>query len=193
MKDKKGVLGFETAQSVIMILLILAVIVIALFLALSTMLPIIQTTDTLSGSKTNESLGTVVNTGNETFAVVGVYQGLDCSAITVKNWTGSATINSANYSQMSASDGSNCMLNTRTTSGAGTNNTIWVVDYSYTYYGEGAVGTNNVNNNITSGVVKFMSYIPTIFTIMAIVVIILAIALILFAVNRFGGRSEGGL
>lgn len=103
-KDKRGVLGFETAKEVILTLLVLAVMVIAVFLALT-------------------------------------------------------TLNNAGI---------------------------------FTAGSQSANDTNMVINNITTGTVKFFGYIPTIFTILAIVVIILAIALILFAVNRFGGR-EGGL
>lgn len=52
--------------------------------------------------------------------------------------------------------------------------------------------TSLIIGNITSGVVKFFGYIPTVFTVLAIVCIILAIALILFAVNRFGGGEAIG-
>lgn len=104
--NKKGVLGFETAKEVIVALLILAVLVIAVFLALT----VLQ----------NSSIFT----------------------------SGSQSQNN----------------------------------------------TNLVINNITYGTTLFFGYIPTIMQILAIVVIILAISLILYAVYRFGGSGrEAGL
>lgn len=53
--------------------------------------------------------------------------------------------------------------------------------------------TSNIINNITGGTVDFFENIPTVFTILGAVVIILAVTLILFAVNRFasGAGSTG--
>lgn len=190
MNNKKAQLGLETAKTIILVLLVLGIIAVALFLALSSMLPVIRNIDTQSGSATNESMGTVVNASSTDLAVVNSYQGLDCSItrITLNNGT---VLSLTTYPQTTASDGSDCAIDTTSLSGAGFNNTVWNATYTYTRYGDDAVNSENVNNNITTGVVQFMSYIPTIFTILAIVVIILAIALILFAVNRFSGGEIG--
>jgi uncharacterized membrane protein len=48
--------------------------------------------------------------------------------------------------------------------------------------------TSNVLNNITSGTADFFSNTGTWFSLLAIVVIILIIAIVIFAVNRFGGN-----
>lgn len=55
-----------------------------------------------------------------------------------------------------------------------------------------ANNTNNVINNVTSGTVNFFTNIPTIMTILGAVVIILAVALILYAVSRFAQTGAGG-
>lgn len=48
-------------------------------------------------------------------------------------------------------------------------------------------------NNISTGTANFFSNTGTWFSLLAIVVIILIIAIVIFAVNRFGGSSRGGL
>ncbi len=56
--------------------------------------------------------------------------------------------------------------------------------------------TTNIINNITTGATDFFVNIPTVFTILGAVVIILAVTLILFAVARFSqgsGVGRGGL
>ncbi len=54
-----------------------------------------------------------------------------------------------------------------------------------------AADVNSIIGNITSGTVGFFSNIPTVFTILGAVVIILAVTLILFAVNRFSQGTGG--
>lgn len=54
------------------------------------------------------------------------------------------------------------------------------------------LNTNLTIGNITEGTTAFFSNIPTVFTILGAVVIILAVTLILFAVNRFG-KGTGNL
>lgn len=59
----------------------------------------------------------------------------------------------------------------------------------------GSAAANNTNfiiNNITSGTTNFFTNIPTVFTILGAVVIILAVSLILVAVGRFGASANGG-
>ena len=49
--------------------------------------------------------------------------------------------------------------------------------------------TTYIVNNISSGLVSFFSNTGTIFAILVVVVIILAISIIIAAVSRFGGRE----
>jgi len=52
--------------------------------------------------------------------------------------------------------------------------------------------TQNIINNVTSGAASFFSNAGTIFTILGVVVIISAIAIIVVIVNRFGTGARGG-
>lgn len=58
---------------------------------------------------------------------------------------------------------------------------------------QSANDTNSIINNVTKGTTDFFKNIPTVFTILGAVVIILAVVLILFAVNRFSGSTGGSL
>lgn len=57
---------------------------------------------------------------------------------------------------------------------------------------QAANDTDLIIGNITTGTTDFFSNIPTVFTILGAVVIILAVTLILFAVNRFSQGSGAG-
>ena len=50
--------------------------------------------------------------------------------------------------------------------------------------------TDFIINNITNGASNFFEQVPTIFTVLGAVAIILAVTLILFAVNRFSQSSN---
>lgn len=62
----------------------------------------------------------------------------------------------------------------------------------FTAGSQAANDTDNVINNITVGTTQFFANIPTVFVILGAVVIILAVALILFAVSRFSATAAGG-
>lgn len=64
----------------------------------------------------------------------------------------------------------------------------------FTANSKAANDTNLIINNITSGTTTFFGNIPTIMTILGVVIIIAAITIIIAYVSRFGGgRSEAGL
>ena len=54
-----------------------------------------------------------------------------------------------------------------------------------------ANNTGYIIGNITSGTTTFFSYIPTVFTLLGVVVIILVIAIVIVAVTRFQPGSRG--
>ena len=62
----------------------------------------------------------------------------------------------------------------------------------FTAGSQAANDTDIIINNITTGTTNFFGNIPTVFTILGAVVIILAVTLILFAVNRFSQGSGAG-
>lgn len=53
--------------------------------------------------------------------------------------------------------------------------------------------TTNVLNNISTGTESLFSNAGTWMSLLAVVVLILIISVVIFAVNRFGGGSKGGL
>lgn len=57
----------------------------------------------------------------------------------------------------------------------------------------GANATNNIVGNVSNGLVTFFGSTGTIFSIMVVVVIILAISIIIWAVGRFGQQTEGSV
>jgi len=62
----------------------------------------------------------------------------------------------------------------------------------FTTGSQAANDTTNIIQNITTGSTNFFKQIPTVFTILGVVVIILVVAIIIVAVSRFGqaGRTE---
>ena len=56
----------------------------------------------------------------------------------------------------------------------------------------GANATTNIVGNISGGLETFFASTGTIFSILIVVVIILAISIIIWAVGRFGQQTEGG-
>lgn len=56
-----------------------------------------------------------------------------------------------------------------------------------------ANATTNIVGNVSAGLVTFFASTGTIFSILVVVVIILAISIIIWAVGRFGQQSEGAV
>jgi len=53
--------------------------------------------------------------------------------------------------------------------------------------------TTSIVNNVSGGLVTFFASTGTIFSILVVVVIILAISIIIWAVGRFGQQTEGSV
>jgi len=63
----------------------------------------------------------------------------------------------------------------------------------FTTNSQGYNATNGIVNNISSGLSTFFGSTGTIFSILVVVVIILAISIIIWAVGRFGQQTEGAV
>jgi len=61
----------------------------------------------------------------------------------------------------------------------------------FTTNSAGYNATSNIIGNVSSGLVTFFGSTGTIFSILIVVVIILAISIIIWAVGRFGQQTEG--
>ncbi len=186
MKQRNGVLGLDTAKSVIVTFLILSVTGIAVLLALTslqsaTTATVDTTTVGLSTTDYNAWLNitgyplTRVNSSNSQYTLLLIKNATTAGAGTY-NWTiglGNATVNSA---------------------GLVTNLSTAYPNVSITYeyvntYSSGR--TSAITNNVTTGIESFFASTGTIFSILIVVVIILAISIIIWAVGRFGQQTEG--
>lgn len=187
-RDKRGILGLETVGAVIIMLLILAVIAIAAFLALDSLLN--------SGAvSTTRLVNNFAGFGNET--------------ITLNDTpTQPATVNGLvgiTYTNLIVSNATNNTLaDTVVTTGNFTVN----VDGALTTTGFAPFNGTTVNvsassftntipsyevdlvGNVTNGTAEFFANIPTVMVILGAVVIILAVVLIILAVGRISGGAR---
>ena len=184
--NKKGQLSLNTVQAVMITFLVIAVLAVTIIL-LNTKLS--DTTDTIY---TN-----TINFDNTTTATAVNYTGAEVGTYTSSNYRNCVlTVLSAN----NVSDlGPTISSSLYTTSGCsiyivdgpaadGLNNTAWNITGSITYNPD---QVKNVGANISSALEDFFSNTSTIFSILVVVVIILAIGIIIFVVQRFGGSDSG--
>ena len=183
--NKKGQLSLDTVKVVMVTFLILAVIAVALFLGLSSLKTTAEDIDkdTTSFLNHTDQTVTVVNeTGSFLPGASDLLRNCQASVTLVQNGTGGAICDSGNYTvtgcKIAYSSGGNTYCN----------NSLWNVTGSYRYSSErSAMITGNISNATTG----FFSNTGTIFSILVVVVIILAISIIIMAVQKFGGRSSG--
>lgn len=189
LKDKKGVLGLEMVGTVIVILLVLAVISIAMFVALDslTTTSVIPLRTTSVGSPyINETIN--LTTSGATPSEVANLSSVTMADVQLYNLTSGAEIQSPNFTTSGA-----------VITGAGGSGNIFLnqnvlASSNYTH----GVASNAVNlaSNVTTGTADFFNNIPTVMTILGAVIIILAVVLIILAVGRIrlGAKEfeEGG-
>lgn len=178
--NKKGVLNLEAPRAVMIFILTLAVIAIAIFLGLTQLVnttPALNTRTITGNSFSNNTIR--LNDTAQTPAAVAGLRNVVLSSVTVTNATGGPIIQAGNY-----------------TISGGTFIAAIPSQYNGTNVNVSAAYTNDVNadglnivNNVTTGTTGFFTNIPTVFTILGAVVIITAVSLILFAVNRFTQSS----
>ena len=179
MKNKKGIMGFDTAKAVIVALLILGVFAIVFMLTMNTMDTALNLSPS-SGSVVNES--GYINESGYTL-VKSTLDGFILSTVSAINGSDNTTITSGNWT---------------ITNGVVTNATETVYDdakitYTYIYDSDNQNNVDSIVGNSSSGLTTFFSYMPTIFTLLGVVMIILVIAIVIVAVTRFqpGVKSEG--
>jgi len=187
MRDKKAMMGLDTVKVVLVVLLTLGVIAIAMFVALTSLQPAVESLDrSNTGTVTNESTTKAMNyTWTYTFNTsISGQRNPTCTITSVINGTDGVSINSGNYTVPSTLGGCNIKASTPS---AGFNSTVWKVSYTYVY---ASPDSYNAVSNITNGSVNFFKQIPTVFTILGVIVIILAVGIIIVAVMRFGNRED---
>ena len=180
-KNKEGVLGLDTVKAVMISFLVLAVIGIAVILSLTSIqdgVASVVDLRTQSLSVTNETGGflnltgytlDVVNSSNSAYTITSAF-----------NATSDTIILAGNYTVSSAGVLTNATV---------TNYADVLVSYTYTNaFSLNRVGA--ITGNVSDGLVTFFSSTDTVFAILIVVVIILAISIIIWAVGRFGETSE---
>ena len=199
-QNRNGVLGLETAKQVMVTFLVLAVTGIAILLSLTALdTGVGDTIDNqfYSKSVTNESADTVgvdITYANQTGYTLSGYN---------SSWSGMAlTTLWKDYNQTADTSNEPSGYNVTVTLVNATLSSVGVLtnatatdyanvsaSYSYTY----TVDTNRVDSivgNVSAGLVTFFASTGTIFSILIVVVIILAISIIIWAVGRFGQTTD---
>lgn len=173
MMNNKGEVGLDTVKVVMITFLVIAVIAIAGFLALVTLSD--SVTVSKSGTIANETMTLVNGTGNTT-SVSGLLD-VGYSSVILLNATDNATIPSTNYTTSGGyiiGDSASPWLNT-----------VVKVSLTYTYNDDSEVGS--ISGNYTAGLLKFFANVPTFFILLGVVIIILVIAIVIYAITRING------
>lgn len=193
-KDKRGIAGLDIARIVIPML---AVIVILGFLIIVIMGSLGDTATNFDAGINNVAYfrnfttAQVINTSAITSTAPSAITGIDqylsrCSltATIVQNRSTGLLVAAGNYTV------SGCTIYPNAGLSNSVNNSIWNVSGSYTYSISGQKGSE-VTSNVSSAISTFFGNASTWFSLLAVVIIIGIIALVLFYVSRFSGRTGG--
>jgi len=188
-KDKKGVLGMNTAQQFIvgiLTLVILSVMALVIFAALRTSIP----SETQTISFTNLSSVKVMNYTTELTLGTWITGGdgfVDCSLTLteVTNRTGTkSTLISTNYTI----DG--CTITIPVGLNASHNNSIWNLTGSYSHDVGSKRAAVGIIDNTSSGLSQLFGNAITWFVLLGLVIIILIIGVVIGVVRGFGAGVE---
>lgn len=183
---RRGMLGLDRVKAVMVMVLLLAVIAIAMFLGLNAIIDSNTSlqTRTIGDNQFNNQTITLNQTGTLPAALVGRTSPV-LSNIIMSNGTAQVVITAGNFTQTGG------VFTIVQSAGNQFNNTAVNVSAAFTY--TVPADAVNVRANITTGVVGFFLNVPTIFTVLGAVMIILVVSLILVAVSRFGQASGAQL
>lgn len=180
LKDKRGVVGLDTAKAVILAVLIISVIAITTFLSLQYML---DATNALDLNTANLVRNESVTMNNNYVGLTGNDGVANCNPtiVIIQNASSGKRINGNNYTL------SGCSIKNITGEFV---DKPWNVSYTYTY---NKLAQNVLVSNVTSGATTFFTNASTWFTLLSIVIIILIIGIVIVAVNRYSGREGSGM
>ena len=181
--NKRGILGIDTVKAVILALLVMAVFVVVTFLVTTTLRTSVESIDRSQTARViNETVGPVDEAG-VTLGKAG-YRQVSCTVQLAINATGGKPIAAGNYT----STGCNIAfpLGATEEAVADYNASNWKVTYSYVY---AANYSNALTEYVLVGPGRFFTNVPTFFSLLGVVVLILLISIIIVAVTRF--RQEG--
>jgi len=171
-QQKKGQIGLDVVKGVMVMLLVLSVLGITSFLVLTSLTDAVGKTNALSGNVYNES-GAYLNSTGYTLATTGLDDFVP-TIVTVHNASNGVILLAGNYTLTG-----NVLYNATTTTYSAVN-----VTYSYTY--TTPTQSSAVEGNVTTAIGDFFGNSGTIFAILVVVIIMLAIGVAISVVNRFG-------
>jgi len=177
--DKKGQLNLELVKSVLITVLILGITAITLFLVIVPLLSTESAIEVQNGVIANNTkLATLFNSTSN----LSIVSALNCKILSVYviNSSTGYSISAGNYTF----DGCNIVATAAVTSNPLVNNTLINVTGTYTY--DNTYATDIVNN-VTGGTTNFFTYVPTVFTVLGVAILIGFVALIIYAISRFSG------
>jgi hypothetical protein len=175
-KQNKGVAGLTILLSLVVMLFIIGLIVM-IFSLMSGQLQQATYTST-TGTKNNETLTTVTETG-ENFAQYSL-RGVSCTVKVVTNATDGVVIPSSNYTQ------TNCNLKIKTPSIY--NNTNWNVTYTYVYNADNTA-TDVIND--TGASISTVTQWFDIFVVIGAMVVLILLTVIIISSIRSSGMIAG--
>ena len=186
-RNRNGVLGLDTAKEVMITFLILAVVGLAVILALNSfsdsVVPMIDNTN-VNLAVTNETGAYVNSSGYLLNGYNSSWSSITGDAVWVNVSGTPYLIPSANYTISNTGVLTNSTLVPNATE---YNDAQVTYNYIYTYSTNMA---SSIIENVSSGIVIFFGSTGTIFSILIVVVIILAISIIIWAVGRFGNNAN---
>jgi len=189
-KQRNGVLGLETSKAVMISFLILAVTGVAIILALSTLDDAVG--DSIDNVVHNPTMSAINETGayiNITGYTLSGYNSSWSSITLTSLWNTTSATNILIGNGTISNVG---VLTNASTSVYSTGNYGVNVSYTYTYTWTEDLGRmDGIVGNVSEGVETFFASTGTIFSILIVIVIILAISIIIWAVGRFGQQAEG--
>lgn len=190
-RDKKGELGLSLVKTVMVFFLVLAVLAIAIVLALSSLKDPVEDIDKTTVSVYNETLSDIGGAGGEdlTYASSDTYRKAVCTISYVQNESDGVALVSANYTESN----SGCTITSATAAEYNGSSNGVNVTYSVTYSNP---ESNLIIQNMSSALTDdFFDQTGTIFAILIVVAIMMAIGLIIYVVTRFSttaGISNSG-
>lgn len=179
--NKKGQVGLDTSKAVMYSLMTLTIIAVALIILISTL----KNSNVASNTGTLSQVDTVTAVAHAARPLS--QQGLeDCTAtvIEARNATSLTLIPATNYTVSACT----ILYNTGQGNANGFNNSNWQVNYTATFN-----SYSLISNNVTGGISGFFANTTIWFALLGVVIIILIIAVVIFAVNSFGARNQGAI
>ena len=176
-----------TVKVVMIGFLVLSVLAVAITLSMVELRDVAEKIDQTSSTLTNVTLSSVVNaTGGFPTGITSDTRACSISITEVYNASNPAiTYNVGNFTT------TGCLVKT-----TGSGLTAGIINHPINITGtfsNANPDANDLSRNVTSGVTNFFNDTGTIFAILIVVVIILAISIIIGVVSRFGGGGRGGL